>query len=357
MRARALLAALTFLTVFATEPIPMSIAETQPSPSTASLPSGVWQQWRGHFVAPEGRVVDDANGDISHSEGQGYGMLLASFAGDRETFDRIWSWTVANLGIRDDALFAWRFDPRSTPPVRDTNNATDGDILIAWALMNAADRFSAPQYRKLGGVIARAIATGMIADGSGVRLLMPGAAGFSARDRKDGPVVNLSYWVFPALPALKAAAPEYDWQSVFDAGIKLTESARFGKHGLPSDWISLAASRPQPAMGFDPDFGWNAIRVPLYLVWAGQTGSVMAPFIGWAKEAGAEPRIINVLTDKPVKPFGGAAYAAIPALVDCASRGSKLDASISTAPMDLYYPSTLRLLVLAAASERHPECL
>jgi endoglucanase len=36
-----------------------------------------WAAYRDRFVMPDGRVVDDANGGISHSEGQGYGLLLA----------------------------------------------------------------------------------------------------------------------------------------------------------------------------------------------------------------------------------------------------------------------------------------
>jgi len=39
---------------------------------------------------------------ISHSEGQGYGMLLAVAADDRPTFDLLWGWTRAQLMLRND---------------------------------------------------------------------------------------------------------------------------------------------------------------------------------------------------------------------------------------------------------------
>ncbi|MEG9529489.1 MAG: glycosyl hydrolase family 8, partial [Hyphomicrobiales bacterium] len=42
-----------------------------------------WRAYRSRFITDQGRVVDTANGQISHSEGQGYGMLLAVAAGDR----------------------------------------------------------------------------------------------------------------------------------------------------------------------------------------------------------------------------------------------------------------------------------
>lgn len=357
MTKRACLAALAFMVISFAAPMEVSVAETTAAPHAAALPGDVWQAWRQRFVAPEGRVIDNVNGNISHTEGQGYGMLFAAFAGDRPTFDKLWAWTVTNLGIRDDALFAWRFDPRTNPAVSDRNNATDGDILIAWALMEAAGRFTAPDYRRFAALIARAIAAKTFDDSGTARLLLPAAAGFSARERKDGPVVNLSYWVYPALPALKAAAPEYDWDRVFAAGLDLTTAARFGKHQLPPDWISLAGGRPAPATGFPAEFGWNAIRVPLYLAWAGNTGPVLAPFVAWARQGGRDPQVIDVIADKPVKPFGGAPYGAVTGLVACAVDNVKLDDAVRTAPMEQYYPSTLRLLALAAAAARYPQCL
>ena len=48
-----------------------------------------WRMYVKRFVSPQGRVIDDANGDISHSEGQGYAMLIAARLKDRATFDRL----------------------------------------------------------------------------------------------------------------------------------------------------------------------------------------------------------------------------------------------------------------------------
>ncbi|MEQ4600202.1 MAG: glycosyl hydrolase family 8, partial [Methylobacteriaceae bacterium] len=87
-----------------------------------------WRAYRSRFITEQGRIVDTANGLISHSEGQGYGMLLAVAAGDRPTFERIWGWTRANLMVRSDELLAWRWAPDHRPAVSDMNNATDGDI-------------------------------------------------------------------------------------------------------------------------------------------------------------------------------------------------------------------------------------
>ncbi|MFD2783222.1 glycosyl hydrolase family 8 [Novosphingobium pokkalii] len=64
-------------------------------------------------------------------------MVLALEAEDRATFELIADWTNDNLLRSDVALHAWKYDPSSPDRVPDRNNATDGDILIAWALERA----------------------------------------------------------------------------------------------------------------------------------------------------------------------------------------------------------------------------
>ena len=47
-----------------------------------------WTDFKSRHIQQDGRVVDNGNGGISHSEGQGYALVLAELAGDREVFDR-----------------------------------------------------------------------------------------------------------------------------------------------------------------------------------------------------------------------------------------------------------------------------
>jgi endoglucanase len=53
------------------------------------LPSSQWREFLTRYVSPEGRIIDTGNGNISHSEGQGYGLILAEAFGDRSSFERI----------------------------------------------------------------------------------------------------------------------------------------------------------------------------------------------------------------------------------------------------------------------------
>lgn len=327
--------------------------------SAAAAPlDALWTDWRARFVAGDGRVVDDGNGGISHSEGQGYGMLLAGRAGDRATFDRLWTFTRAVLGVRGDGLFAWRYDPRAANRVSDPNDASDGDLLIAWALAEAGRRWPEGGYTEDAAVVARAVQRMAVTDHGGVRLLLPGAAGFGAGDRPDGPVVNPSYWVYPAFPALAAVAPEYDWEKLSAGGRTLLAAGGFGPSRLPPDWLALGGGAPAPAKGFPAMFGWNALRVPLYLAWAGAGAAALAPYAAlWPAGGDADPSLLP-LPEGPPRSFGEAGYRAVPALVACAVGGAPLPAAL-TRPVagEHYYPATLRLLAVAAATERYPACL
>ena len=55
-----------------------------------------WDEWKAAYVATDGRVTDTGPRHISHSEGQGFGLVLATAANDKATFERIWHWTQTN---------------------------------------------------------------------------------------------------------------------------------------------------------------------------------------------------------------------------------------------------------------------
>jgi endo-1,4-beta-D-glucanase Y len=319
-----------------------------------------WLSYKKRFIAEQGRVIDTANEQVSHSEGQGYAMLLAVAAGDRATFEKLWSWTRANLMVRNDELAAWRFDPQRRPAVGDMNNASDGDLLIAWALTEAADHWDDVSYRMAARRIAVEVARKVVLFKTRLgALLLPAVAGFNASDRPDGPVVNLSYYVFPAFARLGAVAPEVDWVGLSRTGLDLLGAARPTPEALPADWIALEGDRARPAEGFAPEFAYNAVRIPLYLAWAGVGERAhYAPFVAWATRGKDAPPIVDVATGKDAGVFGGTGIASIGALVACVVDGKKLSADFSAPKANEdYYPSTLHLLALLAVQTRYPSCL
>lgn len=326
--------------------------------SLANLPA--WRSYKARFVTEAGRVVDTANGMISHSEGQGYGMLLAVAANDRATFDRLWGWTRANLMVRNDQLIAWRWEPDKRPAVSDLNNATDGDLLVAWALAEASEAWSDVALKVAGRRIAVEVGRKLILPKTPYGpVLLPGVAGFAAEDRSDGPVVNPSYWLFPAFARLHLVAPEFDWAGLGRSGLAILERARFGEARLPTEWVSLAGAEPRPAEGFPPHFGYNAIRVPLYLAWAGVgRREHYGPFLAHlARGDGKGVALVDTASGRMTDRLDESGYAALGHLLACAADGAKLPASFGApSAQENYYPATLHLLAIAASRMRYGSC-
>lgn len=334
------------------------------APTTAAIidkVSDAWfkREWRSYvdrFVTKDGRIIDNANGGISHSEGQGYGLLLAAQAGDAEAFETIWRWTELHLLVRKDGLAAWKWDPK-TGEIADTNNATDGDILIGWALSRGAQTFSRTDYREAAERIARAVGKEVVRPGKDGLILLPGATGFSEKEQPDGPVVNLSYWIFPAFLAFKALAPETDWDGLARNGMALLDESRFGPFSIPTDWESLAGAEPLPAKAFVAEFGYNAIRIPLYLAIEGGPASQRAlrRFAGsWTRP---EAHTLTVKTGAVTPPLGAAGYDLVLAVARCAALGQAILPETIKVRSDVYFPETLRLLSFIAIQERFPQCL
>ena len=210
--------------------------------------------------------MDTGNGNVSHSEGQGYGMLLAVAMDDKQTFEKIWQWTRSNLQVRRDQLFMWRRRPKVPVAQEDRNNATDGDILIAWALLEGASRWpSAPSLKQQATLILSDIKAQLIRQWRHQPVLLPGVQGFE----HDGVItINLSYWVFPAFKRFSEEDPDPIWRQLTESGLQLLEEARFGRWQLPPDWLALK-DKPVLPDRHPPVFGYNAVRIPLYLFWAG----------------------------------------------------------------------------------------
>ncbi len=70
--------------------------------ATAACDWPAWQQFKQDYISDAGRVIDPSSPQkITTSEGQSYGLFFALVANDRETFDRLLTWTENNLAAGD----------------------------------------------------------------------------------------------------------------------------------------------------------------------------------------------------------------------------------------------------------------
>ena len=308
-----------------------------------------WQAWKTAFLAPDGRVVDHLQRNASHSEGQGYGMVLAVTFDDAEAFRRIHSWTERFLAVRQDPLLAWRWKPDQTPHISDYNNATDGDLFYAWALLSAARRFGEDAYGVQSKQIARFLAASCVRRdprGGGRLLLLPGADGFVDGDRIT---VNPSYYMPLALRdlGLAADAPEL-LQCSADGEALIAEIANAGP--VP-DWIDVEPHGWHASAGHTFQSGYDALRIALFLIWSGRSHH---PAVRRAAAMyAASETSIPILTDHSGKTVTVtsdlAGYNALASLVRCADGAWQNPAPSSHLTEQPYYPATLQLFCNIAA--------
>ena len=256
-----------------------------------------WDQFKRQFLSIDGRIIDNGNANITHTEGQGMAMLMAVYADDQNTFDQIWSWTKSNLQVREDKLFAWSWS--ESMGIKDFNNASDGDLFIAWALRRAYKKWNRPEYLSAALEISQAIRLKLIKDTSDGTIIIPGVQGF---ERPNGFILNLSYWVFPAIDELNEIDPSPQWINLKKTGIKLLQKAKFGQWQLPPDWL-LTGNQFQPAM--NKRFGYDAVRIPLYLIWGKvATVDLLMPyqrFWGSFRDPDYLPSGVDLINNEPGK--------------------------------------------------------
>lgn len=323
----------------------------------AQIKAEDWNAYKSRFVSDSGRVIDDANGNISHSESQGYGLLLSYLAGSKADFDLIWSFTRTELLLRDDGLAVWKWDPDSTPHVTDSNNASDGDILIAYALALAGSAWDRQDLTAIAKTMIGTIGKSNVIDRQGKLVLLPAVKGFSESEREDGPIVNLSYWIFEAFAKFATLDSSTDWNKLGVDGLSLIGTADSAPNFLPADWMSMKTVL-KPAKGFESEYGYNALRIPLYMVRAGIADrDQLEPFRKGMVRAGATAAIIDIPSGTAKTVLSDPGYLIIPALIDCVLDKKQVPEQLKTFKPTNYYPSTLHLLSLSFVNSHHPECL
>ena len=319
----------------------------------------VWLAWRSSNLDATGRVVDQLQRRSSHSEGQGYGMLLAATLGDQRSFDRMETWARLNLAIRSDNLMAWRWFPDDPVKVPDLNNATDGDLFRAWALLRAARRFNVPEYRETARLIVDDIVASCIAPhpgGDGFDpLLIPGAQGF---ETGTGFIYNPCY----AMPlAMTELATDLDAPVLAQAARGAVEVARtLAQDGVVPDWVEVTPSGLHAAEGYSFDSGYEAMRLPLYLIWSGLRDHPAVYRYAEAQEQVAPGLVATVIdreTGRALSTSDDPGYKAVSALAKCTVRqsvGSQIPPFSTGSP---YYPGTLQVFSMIAQIEASPMCI
>ncbi len=226
----------------------------------------VWQTYKSRFIQSDGRVIDHQNGAITHTEGIGYALYFAYRFDDSESFERIFGWYRANMHKNQQGIIGWKWGqhPDGSWGMLSLNNATDGDLWIAYALMLMSQRSDHQEYRQEAHVLLTAIKQHLLRKADAISVLLPGVEGFETAQTLR---LNPSYLLLEIFAYLSKNDADPIWNALHVSAQKMLESSVFSALQLHPDWVLFDRQKKQFTLDPQgPYFGYDAIRVPLMIL-------------------------------------------------------------------------------------------
>ncbi|MHA7228575.1 cellulose synthase complex periplasmic endoglucanase BcsZ [Vibrio campbellii] len=329
-----------------------------------------WPQWdtfKSVYIE-QGRVVDGSDERmITTSEGQSYALFFALVANDRKAFAEVLKWTQIHLAGGDltARLPAWLWGRKANGSfgVLDTNAASDSDLWIAYALVEAGRLWDNYYYQSLGHLLASRILREetVTIDGLGT-VLLPAPTGFEFGDRYR---VNPSYVPLQLIARMEALYPQYSWDGMYKASAQMLTQTM--PKGFSPDWATLSQGQYSADSVTGPIGSYNAIRTYL---WAGMLDDQVAekasliqqmqPFVAATKALDAPPREVNTETGEYTQ-VGSAGFsaAALPLLAASGesellkAQASRVKQELISDRNDHYYDNVLSLFGLGWHQARY----
>ncbi|HEX8455013.1 MAG TPA: glycosyl hydrolase family 8 [Longimicrobium sp.] len=218
----------------------------------------LYADWKTKYVRTAGagkRVLATMNADTSRtfSEGQGYGMLLAAYFGDKPVFDGLWAYAKSYSNpARGHTLMPWEILSNGTVPGAG-DFATDGDEDIAFALLVADFRWGG--YKTDATALINALLTyGVEADNT-----------INAGPWATNDDVNPSYFDPAYYKAFAIYTGNSRWNDVAARShvvLNNIETFKAGRRLLP-DWSTVSGDTAvHRDSAQDHRYGYDAVRVP-----------------------------------------------------------------------------------------------
>ncbi len=242
-------------------------AARTPDEVLAQTLSHSWRYYKTHMMEDGERVVSNHYGGTI-TEGQSYALLKSLWMDDRQTFERVWRWTKANMRRPDDHLFGWRWGRKSEGGMGlvDLENAVDADQDIAYALLLAGEKWQRPDYAEDARAIIGDLWRINAVQVKGKYYLDPGTW---EAFRQDYLTLNPSYfapYVYRKFAGADPANAE-GWLALAQNIYPVLEAcSALTANRLPPNWCSV--DWETGAIGFSDkqgdgarDFGYDAFRV------------------------------------------------------------------------------------------------
>jgi endoglucanase len=275
----------------------------------ASETSAHWPAWdtfSQRFLQGDGRVVDLSFDGKSTSEGQSYALFFSLVANRRAQFDAVLAWTSNNLaeGRLGEVLAGWLWGRKEDGrwALKDANSASDADLWMAYALLEAARLWREPAYERTARqLLALVSAQEVVQAGRAGTVLLPGRYGFALGAGRWR--FNPSYLPGFLLRRLALVDAKGPWQAIWDSYMAMAPML-FANGVAPDNVVLDASGRVLPDSESAPSASYDGIRVYL---WAGMSGTHsealrlrLRGYAALTRRLGAPPEKVDPATGQAV---------------------------------------------------------
>lgn len=209
-------------------------------------------------------TTDSTSSLRSLSESQGYGMVFTTLAGKQSDYDKLLLFFQKHQ-YSDTGLMAWKINMSSG--TAEDNDATDGDLWIAYSLFKAYDRWGDKSYLRAGKTLASDILkydynseTKMLTTGNWVT---SGSTAYYVVRTSD---------ILPAFfTEINKYADDSRWSEINVSSLKIAQQVSAANDsGLFPDVViykdgQTTLPKTSPLDGSSNYYSYNACRVPLNL--------------------------------------------------------------------------------------------
>ena len=191
------------------------------------------------------------------SEGIGYGMLLAAGLNDQPLFDGLYRYYSDHAD--SNGLMNWATGLCDAPGNNKANAATDGDLDVAMALVQAASRWPSGNYLDQAKTLAGKIAMFESEMCGTRRVLKPGDAFGGCSDKNGQDKINPSYFAPGYYRVFAHYFPEQAavWTALIDGSYELFASYQARMGNLVPDW-----SKADGSDWYGASYYYDACRTP-----------------------------------------------------------------------------------------------
>ena len=226
-----------------------------------------WNYYKQNSIKDNNKVVD-RNDKSVNSEAQSYAMIRAVMMNDKNIFDKLYSWTKQYMQVfPDNKLFAYKIRPDSEGNYTnvDMMNATDGDLDISYALVQADRKWGSngtTNYANELKDILNSIFQFRVLELNNKLTLLP----FNSQKWKGLEILNPSYFSPAHYKLFSGYNPSNNWGRLANDTYDTLEAIR-SNVGLYPDWIVYDYNTNQfrDAQGESGQgahyFGYDAFRI------------------------------------------------------------------------------------------------